>query len=263
MGTLKGEALCATVGLTTVLQPGPVKLTPQLLEKADGIEFEIEKRLRRFVTEPKFIEAPDPEPFGFEEIVRLLPGAEQESRSIENLSGFQDQELANEFGDALGGALGYVQTLLPAETLPAMIGSKDMKPSDLDVSEFRRRYDVCNSPLVVFDDMLAGPLVPDQVEAFATVYPALYERAKAILFHELAAAGGKGDDWQLPYDKDQVMQLFLQTDTMTPDLHAELTKTFEAARERESGQDAAGRPSKPSRKGIGDPSTMQERLEAK
>lgn len=267
MGIPIGEALVATTGITAAIRPGPVHINQDVLWRAFGLEKTVQRKLRRFVRSKELAELADPPDFDFEEVAGLLPGASQEARNVENVSRFQDQALAAQYAQVLGHAIGYAQAMLPAETLPGSPGTpgtKDMTPSDLDVSEFRRRYLAIDKPLAVLDDLCAGPIVPDQVEALSEVLPGLYAFMKETLFREMVDAAAAKTSFQLPYDKDQALQVFLQTDTLTPELHAELTKTFEAARERESGTKADGSPSNAlPRKGIGDPSTMQERLEAK
>lgn len=263
MATLLGESLLAVTGVTAALRPGPIRITTALFARAEAVERQIRAKLRKFVREPAFAPFPDLPDFDFEEVEKLLPGAESEIRNVENVSGFQAQDLADDYADALGGAVAYIRNFLPAEVLPAMVGADKLRPADLDVSEFRRRYLVADQPLAMFDEMLAGPLMPDQVEAFAEIYPALYASAREAHLVELVDAAASKPDWRLPYVKDQVLKVFLQTETLDPALQTELSKAFEAARERESGQKADGTAAPKARAGIGDPSTQQERLETK
>lgn len=259
MGTLRGEALLAVTGITAALRPGPMSITVKILGKAKGIEATIRRGVRRFVREKTLADPPDIEPFDFQEIADLLPHAQDEARQVENVSGFYDPQLALEYAEALGSALGYIQSIAPMEMMPALIGSGNMAPGGLDMGEFQWRYQVVDNALSVLDKLAAGILTPDEVEALEMAFPQLYGLMRTALEQELIA-GGKS----LGYEKDQAMMVFLQSDIVDPRLHVELINTFEAAREKESGQTSQGQPTgRAPVKGIGDVATQQEHLEAK
>lgn len=268
MATLRGEALLAVTGVTLALRPGPVRINQEVLGRAEGIERAIRRRLRKFVREPKFSKPEKFPPFDYEEVMGLLPRADSEVHNAENVSRFQDPQLVSEYADALGAALGYVQGIAPAEKLPAMVGGHVLEPSSLDVSEFRRRYSVADRPLVVLDDLAAGILVPDQVEAFAQVYPQLHGLTRTAVLDEMVVAGRERVSWALPYAKDQTLQILLQTDTIDQRLHGELSKAFDEARAKEAaGQKSARAPgaggSPMPARNLNDPSTASQRSEAK
>lgn len=243
MPTPLGEALLAATGVTAALRPGPIRITAKVWGEASELPKAIRDKLRRFVRGKELAETTEQPDFDFDEVAELLATAEEEARNVENVVGLQVQETADQYAEALGGAVGYIQAHAPAEVLPAMVGGKVMTPSDLDVSEFRRRYQVCDKPLLVLDDLAAGWLVPDQVEALMAVYPNTYDTIRRVLMEEMVTAGTDDPDFQLPHEKDAAMQVLLQTDTIDQRLHEELSKAFEAARERESGQKADGTPS--------------------
>lgn len=264
MPTPLGEALLSATGVTAALRPGPIRINAAVWGKASEVEKTIRAKLRRFVR-AKDVTPPEDQPdFDFEEITDLLAGAEEETRNVENVIGLQGQAAADQYAEALGAAVGYIQAFAPAETLPAMVGKRDMRPSDLDVSEFRRRYQVADRPLIVLDDLQAAWLVPDQVEALKAIYPSMYDTIRRVLMEEMVLAGTEKPDFQLSYDKDQAMQVLLQTDTIDQKMHDELTRAFEAARERESGQKADGSPSSAREESINKKlATQAQRIEDK
>lgn len=264
MPTPLGEALLAATGVTAALRPGPIRINAAVWGKASELEQTIRRKLRSFVRSKELAATEDQPEFDFEEIQGLLAGADDEVRNVENVIGLQGQAAADQYAEALGAAVGYILSFAPAETLPAMVGKANMRPSDLDVSEFRRRYQAVDRPLIVLDDLAAGWLMPDQVEALAACYPSVYDKIRRVLMEEMVLAGTEKPDFRLPYDHDQAMQVLLQTDTIDQRLHEELSKAFEAARERESGQKTDGTPSNAREESINKKlATQAQRIEAK
>lgn len=269
MATLRGESLLAVLGVTAALRPGPLRVTQEVMMKQEGLPRGIQRRVRRFIRGKGFADYVAPPPFDYNEIAGLMPNAKQEARLVENFSRIQDPAIALELADALGAAIGYLETVAPFadSSLPALVGRKRIEPPSIDVADFRRVYSVCDRALVVVDDLAAGVLVPDQVEAYERVFPELYKMTRQFVLEEMIAAGDGRPDWALPYAKDEVLQIFLQTDTVDTRLHGELQKTFETAREKESkGGKSASTPTHAGSHGsrdLNDSSTSSQRLEAK
>lgn len=270
---LRGESLLATTGVTAALRPGPVSITMKTLRAAEGIGVRIRRSVRRFVRGAQLAEPPDTEPVDYEEIMGLLPQAQNEVRQVENVSGFYDADLAAEYAESLGTAVGYLQSIAPQEPLPQLIATgAPVRPGQLDVSEFSRRYTVVNSPIVALDSLGAGYLVPEEVEALQTVYPGLYDFMRQTLEQEMIAAVAEKPSYKLPYAKEQALEVFLQTETINPQLSAELGKAFEEARARESAGKAPpkGQPGEAQSPVVGEgtrdptsPATQSQKLEAR
>lgn len=264
--TLRGESLLATTGVTAALRPGPVLITMKTLRSAEGLGTHIRRRLRKFCRGAELADAPDPPDFDFDEIARLLAGAQNEVNQVENVSSFYDPSLAMEYAEALGTAVGYLQSIAPSEPMPSLMGSQVVRPGDLDVSEFRRRYAVTDKPLVALDSLGAGLIVPEEVEALEACYPGLYDFMRQTLEQELIAAAGAKQGYHLPYAKEQALEIFLQTETMDASIQAELSKAFEDARQRESAgkqaPQAEGSPVVKPRDPT-NPATQQDKLEAR
>lgn len=270
--TLRGESLLATTGVTAALRPGPVSITMKTLRAAEGIGVRIRRSLRRFVRGAELAEPPDHEPVDYEEIMGLLPMAQNEVRQVENVSGFYDADLAAEYAESLGTAVGYLQSIAPMEPMPQLIATgAPVRPGQLDVSEFSRRYTVVNSPIVALDSLNAGYLVPEEIEALQTVYPGLYDFMRQTLEQEMIAVVADKPSYKLPYAKEQALEVFLQTETLSPQLSTELGKAFEEARARESAgkkppKEPGGAESPVVGQGTRDPTspaTQSQKLEAR
>lgn len=270
MATLRGELLLACTGVTPAIRPGPVRITLEVMGRAEEGAFEraIRRRLRRFFRERTSAPLEPRPPFDYDEIAELLPQMSNEARNIENVSAIRDQALANEYAEALGTAIGYLQRVIPVETAPVLIGGARVRPPDYEVARFRRQMAVLDRPLVVLDDLCSGWLVDDQVETLAEVYPGLHGMIRKMVGGLITDELDRKASWQLPYAKDNQLQVLLQADAPAGGLHAAILKAWEDARATESGQggDAAAAkigPTPSQRRGIGDPSTQSERLEAK
>lgn len=244
--TPRAEALLAVTGVTAALRPGPVLINLKVIAKAEGLETRVRRAIRRFVRDPDL--APfEPEGFQdptelYDEVADLLPRADYEANQVENVSGFEDPILQMEYAEQLGMALGYVKTIFPHEPLGAMVGNANMRPSGLDVADFARKYRVVDNPMEALDDLASGPITPDQVVALETVYPLLYAYARNAILQEMVAAASQKKSYRLPYEKDLALQVFLKTETLDSVMNSELSRIFDEAREKESGQTEEGQP---------------------
>lgn len=271
--TIRGESLLATTGVTAALRPGPMSITMKTLRAAEGLDTRIRRALRRFVRGAELADPPEDAEIDYDEIMGLLPGAQNEVRQVENVSGFYDMDLAMEYSESLGTAVGYLQSIAPMEPMPQLIATgAPVRPGELDVSEFRRRYAVVDRPLAALDALAAGYIVPEEVEALLQVYPELYALMRQTLEQELIAAVADKPSYRLPYAKEQALEVFLQTETINAKLSAELGKAFEEARARESAgkKPPKGEPGEAQSPVVGqgtrdpgNPATQQDKLEAR
>lgn len=267
--TIRGESLLATTGVTAALRPGPVAITMKVLRSAEGLGTHIRRRLRKFCRSPELAPPSDLDDFDFEEVVRLLAGAQNEVNQVENVSNFYDPALAMEYAEALGTAVGYLQSIVPSEPMPQMFAGKPVRPGELDVSEFRRRYAVVDKPLTALDSLCSGFIVPEEVEALEAVYGELYTFMRGALEQEMIEALAAKESYRLPYAKQLALEVFLKTETIDAALSAELKHAFDAARERESAGKKAPKPEgapSPAAANPHDPTnpaTQQGKLEAR
>jgi len=263
MENLRGELLLSVTGVTVALRPGPVRINQEMLGRAQpaAVGRAVQRKLARFFKGSGFVDREPPPAFDYDEVLRLLPEMDNEARQVENVSGFETDALAMDYATALGTAIGYIKQTIPVETAPAMVGGKQITPPDHDVATFKRRYQVIDRPLLVLDDLAAGWLVDDQVEALAAVYPTVYAVIREHAALAMTKALGAKPSWSLSYDKDLQLQVLLQTNAIDSRLHADLLKAWEKQRADEAERAQAPKPRE--RKGVGDPSTQQERLEAK
>jgi hypothetical protein len=242
-----GELLMSVTGLTKALRPGPIAITQGVLAQANPVALDktIKRRLLRFMKgQPPKDEPPE---FDYDEICDLLPEMQSEARNVENLAGFQTQFLAEKFAEQLGAAVGYVQKEIPDK-----------------IATFARKYRVLDMPLLVLDEMCRGWLVDEQVDALVAVYPAIYDAIRRTILETVVATSLGRKSWRLPYEKDLQLGILLREPRIDGLVHQAILQRWEEKRDEESkGQGSVKPPSGTQRRGVGDPSTQQERLEAK
>ena len=259
-----GELLMSVTGLTKALRPGFIAITQGVLAQANPVAMDkkIKRRLLRFMKgQPAKDEPP---PFDYDEICDLLPEMQSEARNVENLAGFQTQFLAEKFAEQLGAAVGYVQKEIPDKTAPLMIGRQRLRAPDQEIATFARKYRVLDMPLLVPDEMCRGWLVDEQVDALVAVYPAIYDAIRRTVLETVVATSLDRKSWRLPYEKDLQLGILLREPRIDGLVHQAILQRWEEKRKEESeGQGSIKPPSGTQRRGVGDPSTQQERLEAK
>lgn len=75
----------------------------------------------------------------------------------------------------------YLAQVMPKNPgMPTSIFADTWKPADYEVQRFRKVVQVARAPLTILQEMRAGTVTPDQVDAVRTLYPRLYE---SILDH--------------------------------------------------------------------------------
>jgi hypothetical protein len=259
-----GELVLASTGVTVALRPGPVRITQEVLGRANPVAMakSIARRLKRFMVAREPAERLDPPPFDYDELCDLLPQMQSEARHVENVAGFQTQFLADAYAQQLGTAVGYIQREIPDKVAPAVVGGQRLRAPDYEIAAFRRRYCVLDRPLMVLDDLAAGWLVDDQVDALEAVFPTIYGAIKSSVMPALVEAAGGRQGWRLPYAKDLQLQVLMKESNPNGQLHAQILQRWDEKRAEESGKGPKA-PGASQRRGVGDASTQQERLEAK
>lgn len=192
----------------------------------------IRRECRRFIGDTEAPAVPL-RAFSYKEALERLTAPLDEQFVLDKLRGFDDGAEALAFARAAGIAIGYLRSLLPRRVRSTPTGPKNVPPSDQEVGKFARAFAVIQNPLVVFEDLNDGTLSREHVKALRTVYPSLYDEAKAAIFYAMQAMLGQRKSWELPYDKDKLLQIFLDTSTMTPGLAADLQRAFAEPEQQE------------------------------
>lgn len=222
---LTGEQILASSGVLAAIRPGPVKATKALLAKADKLPARARAKLVEAIAQEK----PGPDkglpPLDYDEMLAILPvplvnpdgtpTLEGQRRLEENVAGWPDQTLANEYAGALGTAWGYLQSVFPIETIEHLTGIENVRPPEVAVTRFRRALAVVDDPLSVIDRLASGELLSAEVASLKAAYPAICQLLQSlaieVLIDETAKRREKDKEWQLPRRKDTVLRRLLET----------------------------------------------------
>lgn len=107
-------------------------------------------------------------------------------------------------------ALDFIDEKLPKD-LTEMMGPKFMQdefmPSSLELAEFERYMQIVENPLSALDELEAGTLTREHVEALQKVYPSLYTRLRASVLDEVR------NEPKMAYDKKIQLGILMDIET--------------------------------------------------
>lgn len=241
-----GEELLARTGISHVLNRST---TPLWLRKThEPYEDQIRSKMSAFVsTVPHYVKVKPPA-FDYDKILDQLTSEKTLEPNTDATARLDSDTLAA-YNVAVNRVLGYLSKELPKSTITDMVGTRNVRPSDLTINGFRRVYAIADDPLVALKAMVDGILTKDQVTALKTMFPSIYEAAKVILKQEVDEhLAAHGVEWHLPYSRDQLVMVFMEVNPGDAQAVATLQKNFAKAKERAAIQQKdAPDPSPPGR----------------
>jgi hypothetical protein len=268
---LIGEQLLATTGILAPLEPGPLRVTKKQLHAAAKLPVRARERMAEALAAERARSAAPP-PVDYERLLEILtPPLDQPAgrrRLEENVAGWPDQILAEEYAGALGRAWGYLQTIFPVRTRDHLSGSENVRPAEVEIARFRRALAVVEDPLSIIDRIAAGELLSAEVATLKAAYPELAAllRGYAIeaLVDETAKRRAKDKDWHLPRRRDLMLRRLLEQPAGKVDqsVKAAVQKVYD---ERRAQGEQQPRPELPSGKlpSTDAELTRQQRIDAK
>lgn len=90
---------------------------------------------------------------------------------------------------------------------PQQIGpfKENFEPSESQISEFNRYYSVVHDPMVAFEQIKNGTLLPETVETLSSVYPKLYNQMKIEVMNKLSSK----EEESIPYSTKLSVSAFV------------------------------------------------------
>lgn len=136
-----------------------------------------------------------------ERLQRFINDPEKMTREISRATlalGDAAPETSVMASEKMARALQFLNSKLPKPRYEVDIFGKGSKyiPSSLELAKFERYVQAVESPLSVLDDLQAGTLTREHVEALQAVYPNLYERIRHQAMYEIT-----NGEVQLPYNR--------------------------------------------------------------
>jgi vacuolar-type H+-ATPase subunit F/Vma7 len=134
---------------------------------------------------------------------------EDKMESMRHLADMGAPETASATQAKVVEAFQYLQSVMPKPLTPnnVLVKSKGFKPSDQELSKFKRQVVAALDPFSIIDDLNEGTLTVDQVQTVAAIYPQLLDRIK-----EKVVDAVQSNPAEVPYNKRLKLSLLLGLD---------------------------------------------------
>lgn len=230
---IEGEALLAAVGVDAIIGDGKLRITAEQRKQAgkwaDGSLFA--KEIRAFLRGEGFDKPPTPPDFDYHEALDKLT-ANVDVGHLESKFATNNSDEVMALVMAADAAVAYLNQVLPKRSRTTSLGPIACKPSDYEVYKFARAHALVERPMVMLEALHSGTLSSEQVRAFSTVFPELYQELKKQIFLGLAdLKASKGDKFEMPQRKDKLLSILLQAPSVTPELLKDMQAAFQGADE--------------------------------
>lgn len=237
-----GEVLLARTGIGHALARSDKPLW--LRKTAVPLEDAVAAKARAFISGERDAAKATLSELDYEKVLDQIVAAQKEAPSH---GGFEklDGDTISGYLVAVTRAIQYLDKVIPRAAVKDMIGSRNLPPSDLQLSKFRRVWGVAQDPMTALNALVNGTLVKDQAIALQVMFPGIFAVAKAVIWDAVVDARAANIKWTLPFAKDSLLQTFL---LVTPDNAAALKRlqqNFADAKERQGQQADDSAQSKP------------------
>lgn len=129
------------------------------------------------------------------------------SKNITPISDFAP-DTAQSMSASIGSAVNYLNTKLPVEDRQSPLDSP-ITPSNIEIAKFNRAAKLADDPTHIMTHIKNGTIVPDDIEAISTIYPAVYNNMKSAVFEKLTQYASKNGIDSLPYKTRIGLSMFL------------------------------------------------------
>jgi hypothetical protein len=239
-----GEELLGRVGVAHALSQSDKAI--RVFKKTPDLAKDIDECARRFVRgETGDITFKLPE-FDYDTALDQLSKLKEPNHEAFR---YLDAHLIGAYQVALARVVKYLAGIVPRETVTTMSTTRNVRPSDVAITNFRRIWAVACDVTEVFRALKTGMLVKDQAVALQVMFPTVFEALKMAILGEIADMNGENKDWALSYSRDQLLQDMLLTSIDDPKAMEQLQKNFadaKAAQGNQGGDQPSPRPSKDS-----------------
>lgn len=205
------EALLATVGLTAVLTGNMPLVGVMLQRKSMAITSKLKKQAKDLVAHelPKKLDMPRHIPYKTGLRLFSQPLSEQ---LIENIIGrfphtLHDQAI--QFISLVSQVHHRLSQLFPTQDYQTALGPIKIEPPSDQTWKFYSQYWISDDPLITFQLMQSGALLPDQVAALQNAYSTLYENMKSSLLDALVQDKGTSDMLKISPSLNRAVTTFL------------------------------------------------------
>jgi hypothetical protein len=171
-----GEATMAVASLTAVLKGEMPKIGVGLQKEIVGLDKKIDALAQDFVYDrlPKKLSMP--RPFTYRQLLDTFTKPIPASSIAEIPTKFPPDagDAAISFLSTLQRAYASLAEIVPVADYNTYLGPKHIMPTSDKTFDFFLRYWVVDQPLVVFQLMQMGALMPEQVDSLKELFPSLH-----------------------------------------------------------------------------------------
>lgn len=225
MGTPRGEALLAVVGLGPILGEGKASLTQDKREQLGRLSSDVRKACKAFLTGEGWEKPKSPGPVEWKPWVSLMSIPPDPARIKEAAEGFIDPEDSAAYIQQALEAWRYLAAQFPRTMKRQLIGVAAEPPPEVYLYRFRRVYTVLDDPLGLLDQLCKGFINTDEQDAFATIFPTMFAEAQRAFILEAQALKAAHPRWELPRKRWEPLRTFLDI-PRRPGYVAELQARF-------------------------------------
>lgn len=208
-----GQAALATLGLSNVLKGECSRVGVEKQREIIGIGKRIDDLAMDFVYDRLPRKLSMPRPFTYRQLLerftRPLSQAETNALQAKFPADAGDEWLA--FKSVLDQSFAHLSEMVPVATYDTYLGPKRIKPTSDKTFEFFLKLWVIDDPLIAFQLMQSGALIPEQVSALLEFFPSLYTRMKSSILDALVSRNAKESSFMnLPPRADRGLATFKQ-----------------------------------------------------
>lgn len=110
--------------------------------------------------------------------------------------------------ETMGRAISYLNDQRPKMDKQAPL-DMEKEPNVVQKAEFNRKAEIVNNPMAIFNRIKEGTLVPQHIEALATVYPSIYRQMQGAIQTKMVDFLSEHKPYEIPYQTRLAMSHFL------------------------------------------------------
>lgn len=243
--TLAAEALLGVSGIARLLDEKPKAINQADARRAAALPERIAADLKDFLSGSALTKAPrETYKFPYNERATEIVEADNDvdNRLQGALADASDTDLTYSYSTLARAALIYLREHIPPRTVPTFGGDVPVEPGIFETYGARRVFRAVDDPMTIMEDLRAGTLVSDQVQAMKDNYPGLYKMVTDLLVDAIADRQVKDPKWQPSWRKRNALETLLQLSRVSPELAAELQQRAKEARDRQGQGSTPHRP---------------------
>lgn len=147
-------------------------------------------------------------PMSYEKTGKLLVNPDDDPNWL--TSNFSDPDVANSYLLVISNAREYLRSKWPKLIIQAYPLPRPVDPGRTFIEEMSMLYCTVNEPSIILREMISRSLQPAQVDAFKTVFPALYNLLLDTIDERKQLELSRSMSWTVPWSKERILRNLYQ-----------------------------------------------------